>query len=276
MNRRAFVLTTASAGVTACARPKSGGRLKQSVSKWCFDKWWSLDQLCRNAAELGLAGVDLATPEDWPTIRKYGLVPTMQDPGGGTITDGLNRKENHAAIERQLREGIARCAAAGVPNIITFSGSRGGLSDSEGIDNSVLCLNRIKEFAEDKGVTVCLELLNSKVDHPDYQCDHTAWGVEVCKRVNSPRVKLLYDIYHMQIMEGDIIRTLREAIPYIAHIHTGGNPGRHEIDATQELNYRAIAGALADLEFSGFVAHEFLPVGDPLASLRQAIEICSV
>jgi hydroxypyruvate isomerase len=250
--------------------------LKQSVSKWCFDKWWTLDQLCRNAARLGMQGIDLLGPESWPTVRKHGLIPTMMDPGGGTIADGLNRKENHAKIEQQLLEGIEKAVRAGVPNIITFSGNRRGLSDREGMENCVIALNRIKRFAEDKGVTVCLELLNSKVDHQDYQCDHTAWGVEICKRVDSPRVKLLYDIYHMQIMEGDIMRTLRDNIRHIAHIHTGGNPGRHEIDSTQELNYRAIARALADLNFTGFVVHEFVPAGDPYEALRQAVEICSV
>jgi hydroxypyruvate isomerase len=197
-------------------------------------------------------------------------------PGGGTIPDGLNRKENHEAIERQLREGIAKAAVGGVPNIITFSGSRRGLPDAEGIENSVAGLDRIKAFAEEKGVTVCLELLNSKIDHHDYQCDHTAWGAEVCRRVNSPRVKLLYDIYHMQIMEGDVIRTIRENIKWIGHFHTGGVPGRHEIDGTQELNYRAIAQAIADLDFPGFLSHEFIPTKDPLESLRAAVEICAV
>jgi len=175
-----------------------------------------------------------------------------------------------------LRENIERAAAAGVPNVITFSGNRRGLPDEEGLENCVLGLNRVKALAEDKGVTVCLELLNSKVDHKDYQADHTAWGVEVVRRVNSPRVKLIYDIYHMQVMEGDVIRTLRNHIQWIAHIHTGGNPGRNEIDETQELNYRAIARAIADLGFQGFLAHEFVPRRDPLESLRQAVEICTV
>jgi hydroxypyruvate isomerase len=188
----------------------------------------------------------------------------------------LNRRENHDGIERQLREGIAQAAAAGAPNIITFSGNRRGLPDAEGIENSVAGLDRIKAFAQEKGVTVCLELLNSKIDHHDYQCDHTAWGAEVCRRVNSPRVKVLYDIYHMQIMEGDVIRTIRENIRWIGHFHTGGVPGRHEIDGGQELNYRAVAQAIADLDYQGFVSHEFLPVRDPLESLRQAVEICQV
>jgi hydroxypyruvate isomerase len=263
------------AGLPSLAQPAARkGRLKQAVARWCFNKW-SLEELARNAAALGIEGIDLIGPDEWPVVQKYGLVPSLA-PGGGTIADGLNRKENHDKIERQLRENIERAAAAGVPNVITFSGNRRGLSDEEGLENCVAGLNRIKAFAEDKGVTVCLELLNSKVDHKDYQADHTAWGVEVVRRVNSPRVKLVYDIYHMQIMEGDIIRTLRANIQWIAHIHTAGNPGRHEIDDTQELNYRAIARAIADLGFQGFVAHEFVPRRDPLESLKQAVEIFTV
>ncbi len=263
------------AGVPLTGQPVARkGRLKQAVARWCFQKW-SLEELARNAAQLGLVGIDLIGPKEWPVVQKYGLTPSMA-PGGGTIADGLNRKENHDRIERQLRENIELAAAAGVPNVITFSGNRRGLSDEEGLENCVLGLNRIKALAEDKGVTVCLELLNSKVDHPDYQADRTAWGVEVVRRVNSPRVRLIYDVYHMQIMEGDVISTIRKNIQWIAHIHTAGNPGRNEIDETQELNYRAIARAIADLGFQGFVAHEFVPKRDPLESLRQAVEICTV
>jgi hydroxypyruvate isomerase len=277
MRRRSFLsaVGVGALGVSAAPLAAGQGRLRQGVARWCYPKW-SLDELCQNAARLGIQGIDLVGPDDWPTVKKHGLVPSMMMPGGGTIPDGLNRRENHDRIERELREGIAKAAAAGVPNIITFSGNRRGLADAEGLENSVAGLNRIKLFAEEKGVTVCLELLNSKVDHKDYQCDHTHWGAEVSKRVGSPRVKLLYDIYHMQIMEGDVIRTIRENIQWIGHFHTGGNPGRHDIDATQELNYRAIAQAVADLKFGGFFSHEFLPVKDPLAALQQAVEICTV
>lgn len=282
MRRRDFLTTTLAASSfhaeVASAQSSAGlpvqGRLKQAVAFWCFRKL-GLERLCQEAARIGLKGIDLVGPEQWPVVQKYGLVPSMA-PGGGTIQDGLNRKENHAKILQQMRENIERAAKAGVPNVITFSGNRRGMSDEEAIDNCVLALNQIKALAEDKGVTICLELLNSKVNHPDYHCDHTWWGVEVVKRVNSPRVKLLYDIYHMQIMEGDIIRTIRENIQYIAHFHTGGNPGRHEIDDTQELNYRAIAKAIADLNFDGFVAHEFVPSRDPIQSLEQAAKICEV
>lgn len=197
-------------------------------------------------------------------------------PGAGTIPDGWNRKENHDRLVKEMEENIKRAAAAKVPNVITFSGYRRGLADDIGQENCIVGLNRVKKMAEDSGVTVCLELLNSKIDHHDYQCDHSVWGVGVMKAVDSPRVKLLYDIYHMQIMEGDIIRTIREDINYIAHFHTGGVPGRHELDDTQELQWRTITKAIADLNFQGFMAHEFIPVHDPLTSLSEAVKLCSV
>jgi hydroxypyruvate isomerase len=270
----ATLALAASSSGQSTSRPDKG-RLKQSVARWCYNSI-PLDDLCRAAAGMGLAAIDLVAPEDAPTLKKYGLVPAMILPGGGTIPDGLNRLENHAAIEDELRRRIPLAAAAGAPNIITFSGNRRGLSDEQGLENCAAGLNRVKRIGEDHGVTICLELLNSKVDHKDYQCDHTAWGVELMKRVNSSRVKLLYDIYHMQIMEGDIIRTIVENIQYIAHFHTGGVPGRHELDDTQELNWRTVARAIADLGFAGYVAHEFVPLHDPLTSLRQAVELCTV
>jgi hydroxypyruvate isomerase len=281
MRRRSF-LTAVGAGVAALssgavragAAVPSAGRLKQGVARWCFDKW-SVDELCANAAKLGIKGIDLIEPKDWPIARKYGLVPSMVT-GAGTIPDGWNRIENHARLELQMRENIARAAEAHVPNVITVSGNRRGQPDAEGLENCAAGLKRIKAVAEEKNILVCMELLNSKVDHKDHQCDHTAWGVEVCKRVDSPRVKLLYDIYHMDIMEGDLIRTIRANIQYIGHFHTGGNPGRNELDGSQEINYRAVAQAIADLKFEGFVSHEFIPKKDPFQSLRQAVEICTV
>ncbi len=267
----AGALASAAASVQPVARK---GRLKQAVARWCF-KMWSLEELAQNCVRLGIKGIDLIGADEWPVVQKLGLVPSMV-PGGGSIGDGLNRRENHAKIEQQMRENIDKASAAGVPNVITFSGNRRGMSDAEGLENCVISLNRVKAIAEDKGVTICLELLNSKVNHKDYQADRTPWAAEVIKRVNSPRVKLLYDIYHMQIMEGDVIRTIRENIQHIGHFHTGGNPGRNEIDATQELNYRAIAQAIADLNFQGYFAHEFIPKREPLASLREAVEICDV
>jgi hydroxypyruvate isomerase len=200
----------------------------------------------------------------------------MASGSGSSIREGINRTENHDRIEKQTRELIDLAAQQGVQNIILLTGERRGMSDQQGLDNCVAFLNKIKAQAEDKGVTLCTELLNSKVDHPDYMCDRTAWGVEMCKRVNSPRVKLLYDIYHMQIMEGDIIRTIRNNIQYIGHFHTAGNPGRHEMDDTQEMNYRGIARAIADLGFTGYVAHEYTPVRDPLKSLDETLALFEV
>ena len=265
------VIAAGSAGGQAVARK---GRLKQSACLWCFQKV-GLRELCKEGARLGLKGIDLVSSDQWPVVQEFGLVPSMT-PGGGTIADGLNRKENHDKIVNQLHQNIEKAAAAGVPNVITMSGNRRGLSDEEGIENCAIGLDRIKKFAEEKGVTVCMELLNSKVNHKDYQADHTAFGVAVCKRVNSPRVKLLYDIYHMQIMEGDIIHTIRDNFQYLAHFHTGGVPGRHELDGTQELNWRAVAEAIVALNYTGYFAHEFQPLRDPLKSLAEAVELCDV
>ena len=278
MSTRRSTFHAVAIGALAAATKVSAapeGRLKQSVARWCYQKM-SLDDLAKQAARIGLKGIDLISYKEWPVVQKYGLVPAMT-PGAGTIADGLNRKENHERLEHEFRENIERAAAAGVPNVITFSGNRRDLPDDIGLDNCVAGLNRVKKLAEDKGVTICLELLNSKVDHKDYQCDHTAWGVEVIKHVDSPRVKLLYDIYHMQIMEGDVIRTIRDNIQHIAHFHTGGVPGRHEIDGTQELNYHAVAKAIADAGYQGYTAHEFMPASkDPIKSLEQAYEIFTV
>ncbi len=278
MTRRTIL--TAAGGVTLAAaafaqttEPKKG-RLKQSAARWCY-RQMSLDDLCANAAKIGLVGIDLVGHEDWPTVQKYGLTPAMT-PGAGTIPDCWNRTENHDRLVKEMQENIDRAAAAKVPNVITFSGNRRGMPDDVGLANCVTGLNRVKKYAEDKDVMICVELLNSKVNHKDYMCDHTAWGVELVKRVDSPKVRLLYDIYHMQIMEGDIIRTIRENIQYIAHFHTGGVPGRHELDGTQELQWHAIANAIADLNFQGFIAHEFIPLNDPMTSLRQAYEECVV
>jgi len=203
----------------------------------------------------------------------------MYPPGpGGTIPDALNRKENHEKLEAAMHAAIDEAKANGVPNIITFSGNRKGMADAEGADNCVLFLNKVKAHAEDKGINICMEYLNSKVNHKDYMFDHIAWGVDVMKRVNSPNVKILYDIYHAQIMDGDIVRNIRDNIKWIGHFHTGGNPDRKEIDETQELNYRFIAQAIADLNFTGYVGHEYSPrnPANAEASLKRAIEIFTV
>src|SRR5246127_1592291 len=236
----------------------------------------SIDQLAQSAASIGLQGVDLLQPDDYEVPRRYGLICTMGYAGGGEINKALNRTENHAAIEHAFRINMPRAAKAGVPNVITFSGNRGGLPDAEGARNTIAGLNRVKKIAEDHGVTICLELLNSKRDHHDYMCDRTAWGVRVAQEVNSPNVKLLYDIYHMQIMEGDLIDTIRGNIQWIWHFHTGGVPGRHELDNTQEVQWDGVMRGIADLNFSGYVAHEFVPTRDPLTSLREAVDLCDV
>jgi hydroxypyruvate isomerase len=256
------------------AEPRKG-RIHQSACKWCYPKV-NVDQLAEYGAKIGLQGIDLLDPEDYEIPRRYGLICTMGYAGGGEIGKAMNRVENHAAIEAAFRINIPRAAKAGVPNVITFSGNRAGMSDEEGARNTVAGLNRVKKIAEDNGVTICMELLNSKRDHRDYMCDHTAWGVRVMREVNSPNVKLLYDIYHMQIMEGDLIATIRENIQWIGHFHTGGVPGRHELDNTQEVQWDGVMRAIADAGFKGYVAHEFEPTGDPLVSLRNAVQLCDV
>ena len=291
VNRRDFFVS-ATAASFALAVPSSGlsrpqstapvarkGRIKQGVTTGVFARGTSLDDACREAARLGIKGFDLIGPNDWPTLRKYGLVPSMYPQGpGGTIPQALNRTENHARLEALLRAAINEAAAAQVPNVITFSGNRNGMDDRVGADNCVEFLNKVKAQAEDKGVTICMELLNSRVNHRDYMFDHVAWGVDVMKRVNSPRVRILYDIYHAQIMDGDIVRTIRDNIQWFAHFHTGGNPGRNDIDETQELNYRYVMQEIARLGFTGFVSHEYSPKqgSDPLAVLKKAVEICDV
>jgi hydroxypyruvate isomerase len=255
------------------------GRLKQGVTAGVFDPKLAFEEKCRLAAELGCKGFDLVQPQDWPVLKKYGLTPSMSPQNAGvTIANALNNKENHDSIEKTFRPALDQCAAGGCPNFITFSGNRRGMPDEQGADNCVAFLNRVKAQAEDKGVTICMELLNSKVNHKDYMCDHSRWGVDVVKRVNSPRVKLLFDIYHMQIMEGDITRTIRDNLQWIAHFHTGGVPGRHEIDGTQELDYHFVAKTIAELGFTGFVSHEYTlaPGRDPKESLKQALGIMSV
>lgn len=255
------------------------GRIKQGVTQGVFARGAKLEDCCRDAARLGIRGFDLIGPMDWPLLRKYGLTPSMYPLGpGGTIADALNRTENHDKLEKSLRAAIDESAAAKVPNVITFSGTRRGMADNVGADNCVAFLNKVKAQAEDKGVTVCMELLNSKVNHKDYMFDHMAWGVDVMQRVNSPRIKILYDIYHAQIMDGDIVRTIRDQIKWIGHFHTGGNPGRHDIDDTQELNYHFVMQAIAELNFTGFVSHEYSPAmgHDPIQTLDKAIALCDV
>ncbi len=250
------------------------GRLKQSVSRWCYGRI-PLDDLCQAAKEIGYSSVELLSEPDWATPKKHGLQCAMAN-GFGSIPVGFNRVDNHDKLVADAERMIPLVAAAGIPNIVVFSGNRAGMSDSEGIANCIAGLKRVAPTAEKHGVTLCLEMLNSKVDHKDYHADHTAWAVEVVKGVASPRLKLLYDIYHMQIMEGDVVATIRANSQHIAHYHTGGVPGRAEIDETQELNYRRVMQAIADTGFTGFVGQEFVPKRDPLSSLKQAFQICDV
>jgi hydroxypyruvate isomerase len=285
LSRRA-VLKTALSGVTIASLPsvswaqqdspiKRKSRIRQSASRWCY-RDIPLDKLCAYAAQIGLQGIDLLNPEEYDVPARYGLVCSMAYAGGGEISSAMNRVENHPKIEEGFRKHIPLAAKAGVSNVITFSGNRNGMSDDEGAKNTIAGLNRVKKIAEDHGVTICMELLNSKVDHRDYMCDHTAWGVQVVQAVNSPRVKLLFDIYHMQIMEGDLVRTIQKNIDWIGHFHTGGVPGRHELDGTQEVQWDGVMRGIAATNFRGFVAHEFVPARDPLTSLREAADLCDV
>jgi hydroxypyruvate isomerase len=252
----------------------AGMGIKQSACRWCYNAV-PLNKLAAQAKRIGYQSIELVNPQEFPTVKAAGLTCAMLT-GACKIDDCYNRKENHDALEKAMREQIEFAAANSLPNVICFSGNRRGMSDEEGLENCALGLKRILSLAEQKKVTVCMELLNSKVDHKDYMCDNSPWGVALVKKIGSPRFKLLYDIYHMQIMEGDVIRTIRDNKDYIAHFHTGGNPGRHEIDETQELTYPAIVRAIIDTGYDGFLGQEYIPTRDPLASLEQGFRICNV
>jgi hydroxypyruvate isomerase len=233
------------------------------------------ERFVRAAAEIGYDAVEIVDRSYWQLVKDHGLAIASVI-GHKALTDGLNKRENHARIAAELRENIEQAARWGIPNLICFSGNRDGLSDDQGAEITAEGLRAVARAAEDAGVTLVLELLNSKVDHKGYQCDRTGWGVRVVRMVESPRVKLLYDIYHMQIMEGDIIRTIRDNHAHFGHYHTGGNPGRHEIDDTQELHYPAIVRAIAATGYDSYIGQEFVPQGDPIAALRDALERCTV
>jgi hydroxypyruvate isomerase len=249
--------------------------IHQSVSRWCYQKI-ALDDLCAAAAQMGLKGVDLLQPEEYEVPKRYGLVCSMGYAGGGQINKGLNRIENHDEIEAGLRKNVPLAAKAGVPNVITFSGNRDGLSDEEGLKNTIIGLRRLRSLIEDNGLILNMELLNSKVNHKGYMCDHTEWGVRAVQEVGSNNIKLLYDIYHMQIMEGDLVATITANHQWLGHFHTGGVPGRHELDDTQEVNWAGVMRGIVATGFKGYVAHEFVPTKDPLTSLRQAVDLCDV
>jgi len=254
-------------------RMVKNGRINQSVSKWCYGKF-KLDEFCAICKKIGLKAIDLLGPKDFSILKKHGLECSMVNTHG--LTKGLNRKENHEQCLALIRSAIDAAAEYKFPNVITFPGNREGMPDDAGIENMVNALKQVAGYAEKKNVTICIEYLNSKVNHKDYMFDNMAWGVEVCKKVGSERVKILYDIYHAQIMEGDIIRTIQDYHEYIGHYHTGGNPGRNEIDETQELYYPAIMRAIVKTGYKGYVAHEFVPKRDPITSLANAVRICDV
>lgn len=252
------------------------GKVKHSVCKWCYNDI-PLEDLCKSAKEIGLSSIELLGPDDWPTLKKYGLTCAMPQGAGLGIERGFNDPSLHDELVKSYEAVIPKVAEAGYSQIICFSGNRRGLDDKKGIENCAMGLKRIMPTAEKYNVTMCMELLNSKVNHKDYQADHTAWGAELCEAVGSDKMKLLYDIYHMQIMEGDVIATIRKFHPYISHYHTGGVPGRNEIDETQELYYPAIMQAIVETGYTGFVGQEFIPAReDKLASLKQGVRICDV
>jgi hydroxypyruvate isomerase len=252
------------------------GRINHSVCKWCYPKV-SLEDLSAAAGSIGLKSIELLELGDIPTAKKHGLTCAMVSGVPGGITKGLNRVENHDAICSWFEKAAPQVADLGCKNIICFSGNRGGMSDEQGMENCAVGLKRIVSICEKYNVVAVMELLNSKVNHADYMCDHTAWGVGLCQKVGSERFKLLYDIYHMQIMEGDVIATIRKSHPFFAHYHTGGVPGRNEIDESQELYYPAIMKAIVETGYQGFVAQEFIPKrSDVLASLSQGVKICDV
>jgi hydroxypyruvate isomerase len=272
----------------ACAEPekeqfkeeimslKLKGHVNHSVCKWCYPNI-PLDDLCKASKDIGLSSIELQGPEEWPIIKKYGLTCAMPWGAGKGIENGWNNPALHNELLASFEDIIPKVANAGLDKIITFSGNRKGLSDEQGLENCAMGLKRLMKTAEKYKVTVTMELLNSKVNHKDYQCDHTKWGVELTKRIGSEQFKLLYDIYHMQIMEGDVIATIKEYHPYISHYHTGGVPGRNEIDETQELNYPAIMKAIVETGYKGFVGQEFIPKHkEPLVSLRKSVQICDV
>jgi hydroxypyruvate isomerase len=288
MDRRTF-LTGAAAPLVTLSRVTGqlsaqtpatpGGRIKQSVmaSVWSGSTT-SFEERCKILTRIGFKGVDLTTAQQVPILKQNGLVPALMTGTGTSFQNGLIRKELHNQIEDATHAGIDMCASVGCPTLIAIPGERRGMSREEGADNAVAILSRVKGYAEQKGVNVCIEVTNSKVaadQRTDQVFDHTAWGLDVCKRVNSPRVKILFDIYHAQIADGDVTRTLRDNFDHICHFHVAGVPSRLEIDDKQELNYRFIANAIADLKYTGFVAHEWRPAmgNDSIKSLERCFEI---
>ncbi len=290
MNTGKYVAVTAAATalatrLAAADSAAQGAKINHSVCKWCYDKI-PLEDLCIAGKEMGLKSIELLMPTDFATLQKHGLTcamvtaPTATTAAGvklGGIERAFNRLEHHDTLVAVYEAHLKASAEVGAKQVICFSGNRDGMSDEQGLENCAIGLKRLLPLAEKLGITLVMELLNSKVNHKDYQCDHTAWGVELCKRMGSENFKLLYDIYHMQIMEGDVIATIRENHSFISHYHTGGVPGRNEIDDSQELFYPAIMRAIVATGYTGYVGQEFIPKrGDKLASLKQGVDICTV
>jgi hydroxypyruvate isomerase len=289
LSRRAALVAlaagaTGTLGATASGRRLLGdeepvaplkGNIRHSVSRWCFGRI-PMEEFCVACKRIGIESIELLPPSEWPVVKRHGLTCAMTSAGLG-IADGFNRRENHDRLVEELERIVPLAAEAGMPSIICMSGNRRGMDDEEGMDHCVVGLKRIVGLCEKHKVNLVMELLNSRVDHADYMCDRTAWGVALCEKVASPRFKLLYDIYHMQIMEGDLIRTIRAHHDWIAHYHTGGNPGRNEIDETQEIYYPAVMRAIVETGYQGFVGQEFVPSwDDPLAALEKCVRICDV
>jgi hydroxypyruvate isomerase len=252
-------------------------RIKQSIVRWCFDEHWNLEQLCQQAKRLGCGSVEIVAPADWPILQKHGLICAIAPSHG--FEKGMNNPKYHDMCLDKLRTMIDACAEAGYPNVITFTGFREDIPDDDGMKNCVTGYKKIVGYAEKKKVTLCLEMLNSRVNekmkgHPGYQGDHTDYCMDIIKQVGSPRLKLLFDIYHVQIMDGDVIRRLRQYADYIGHVHTAGNPGRAELDDKQEINYPPIMRALVDVKYTGYVGQEFIPTRDPAKGLEEAVTLC--
>ena len=276
----AAVIAAPGLSIAACNQNENKsmlkGNIKHSVCRWTYS-FLSLDELCKTVKDIGFAAIDLVGPKEWETLKKYGIYSSMCNGAEISLTEGLNDKQYHSTLIKNYTEHIDLVSKAGYKNLICFSGSRRGMDDQVGLKNCAEGLKKIISLAEKKGVVIQMELLNSKVDHKDYMCDHSAWGVELCKQVGSENFKLLYDIYHMQIDEGDVIRTIQNNHQYFGHYHTGGVPGRHEIDESQELYYPAIINAIKATGFQDYLAQEFIPAKtDKIASLRQAVKLCDV
>jgi hydroxypyruvate isomerase len=263
-------------GLGTIGKVVKNGRIKQSICSGCLRKaGLDREQTAKLLLEMGLVGRDLMGREEWPTLQKHGLVATMV-PGAGSIKKGLNDKSLHPKFLEEFKTNIRAAAQYKWPNVICMAGDRADAGDAEGMDNCQTILKEAVKIAEDSSVTICMEMLNSKVNHPGYMCDNYDWAFELCRRVNSPRFKLLFDIYHMQIMEGDLIATIRKNIQYIGHFHTAGVPGRHELDENQEIYYPAVMRAIVETGYQGYVAHEYSPVRNAFESLVQAVKACDV